>query len=146
MVDLPMKRFANSSVLRLLSGVVLIASIFLLLFAALNGGVDEDEERERVLAPIDATDIRVLESFPPQYMLNVIAGLPNGCARADGHNVDRIGETVRVRIYNTMPVGDVACTQIYGTYELNIPLGSDFQSGRDYTVDVNGQLKTLRTQ
>ena len=114
--------------LRLFVGVALIALLLVVAIFVLE--VDgEAPERERVLAPIDATDIRVLESFPPQYMLNVIAGLPNGCARADGYQVDRTGDTVRVRIYNTMPVGKVICTQIYGTYELNIPLGSDFQSG-----------------
>src|SRR3990172_1125281 len=121
---------------RLLVGAALIALLFFVAFLVLEGD-GEGPGRERVLAPIDNADIRVLESFPPQYVLNVTAGLPNGCARADGYQVDRTGDTVRVRIYNTMPVGKVVCTQVYGSYELNIPLGSDFQSGRDYTVDVN---------
>jgi hypothetical protein len=126
--------------------VVLASSLLGLLVLILwrNGG--EDAERERVLAPIDAASIRVLESHPPQYVLDVTAGLPNGCARASGYDVDRLGDTVRVRVYNTMPTGKVACTLIYGTYQLNIPLGSDFQSGREYRVDVNGQLLTLRAQ
>jgi hypothetical protein len=45
-----------------------------------------------------------------------------------------------------MPTGPVACTMIYGTYELNVPLGSDFQSGREYTIEVNDKRLTLRAQ
>ena len=136
----------NSRILvRLLAGVALIALLFFVAFLALAGD-GEKPEKVRVLVPIDATDIRVLEAFPPQYVLNVTAGLANGFARADGYQVDRIGDTVRVRIYNTMQVSNVVCTQIYGTYVLNINLGSDFQPGRDYTVDINEQLKTLRAQ
>jgi hypothetical protein len=130
---------------RLLVGLALVALLLLVVYLVLNGD-DEAVERERVLAPIDAMDIVVLESFPPQYVLTVVAGLPNGCARADGHEVDRVLDTVRVRIYNTVPVGKVACIQVYRTYQLSIPLGSDLQSGRDYTVDVNGQTRKLTPQ
>jgi hypothetical protein len=101
---------------------------------------------ERVLAPIDGADILVLESFPAQYLLRVLAGLPGGCAAAAGHDLSRSGDTIRVQVYNSMPTGPVACTMIYGTYELNVPLGSDFQSGREYVIEVNDKRLTLRAQ
>jgi len=136
---------------RIAAGIALIALAYFLVSLAKDGGSPlggptPEPGRERVLAPIDAADIAVLESFPPQYMLHVVAGLPNGCARAAGYNVGRVGDTIRVLVYNTLPVGDVACTMIYGTYELNIPLGSDFRSGRDYVVEVNDRRLTLRAQ
>jgi hypothetical protein len=31
-------------------------------------------------------------------------------------------------------------------YELNIPLGSDFESGKTYTVNVNDKTTTFKAQ
>jgi hypothetical protein len=87
-----------------------------------------------------------MESFPPQYTLHVLAGLPSGCAQPAGHEVTRSGNTIQVRVYNSIPTGMVVCTMIYGTYELNIPLGSDFVSGQQYVVEVNDQRLTFRAQ
>ena len=100
----------------------------------------------RVLAPIDAASVAVLESFPPQYRLQVKAGLPSGCARADGYEVSRSGNDIRVAVYNTLPTGNVACTAIYGTYDLGIDLGSGFASGQEYRVNVNGTVVTFKAQ
>lgn len=126
------------------------AAPFFLAWSIACGGADDrggaDGDRRRVLAPIDDAEVRVLESFPPQYVLHVRAGLPSGCAREDGYQVSSDQDTVRVRVYNTLPTGDVACTLIYGTYELNISLGSDFQSGREYRVEVNDRVLTFWAQ
>jgi len=100
----------------------------------------------RILAPIDAASVAVLESFPPQYRLQVKAGLPSGCARADGYEVSRTGNDIRVAVYNTLPTGNVACTAIYGNYDLSIDLGSGFTSGQEYRVNVNGTLVTFKAQ
>jgi len=126
--------------------VVAVALLVIAWSVASGGDGGTAGNRERVLAPIEQADILVLESFPPQYTLHVVAGLPSGCAKPAGHEVTRSGDVIRVRVYNSMPVGDVACTMIYGTYELNIPLGSDFRSGRDYVVEVNDRRLTLRAQ
>jgi hypothetical protein len=101
---------------------------------------------QRVLAPIDGADMLVLESFPPQYMLHVKAGLPSGCAKPGGYEMNRSGDTIRVSVYNTMPTGNPICTQIYGMYELNIALGSDFEPGKTYTVLVNDRRLTITAQ
>jgi hypothetical protein len=76
----------------------------------------------------------------------VLAGLPSGCAQPAGHNISRLGDRIEVKVYDSMPRGAVACTMIYGTYELNIDLGSDFQSGRTYTVQVNDRQRTFGAQ
>ena len=98
-----------------------------------------------VEAPIESIDILVRESFPPQYGLMVSAGLPSGCAKPYTYEVVRDANTIRVRVLNTMAIAD-ACTMIYGMYDVNINLGSDFQSGVTYTVIVNGESKTFVAQ
>lgn len=102
--------------------------------------------RVQVRAPIDGLDVRILESFPPRYMLNVLAGLPSGCAQKDRHEVSRIGEVITVTVLNSMPTGNPVCTMIYGTYELNIDLGTDFKRGVTYTVRVNDRTTTFAGQ
>ncbi len=96
----------------------------------------EEPHRVEVLAPIDHTEILVAESFPPQYFLWVESGLPNGCAEFDRYQVTRDGDTIHVAIFNLEATG-VPCTEIYRTVEHTIPLGSDFEPGRTYTVLVN---------
>ncbi len=103
-------------------------------------------DRKRIDAPIDGAEVQTLESFPPQYMLHVTAGLPNGCAQQGGWEASRSGTTITVKVYDTMPTGQVACTMIYGDYDLNIPLGSDYASGQQYTVQVNDKTVTFTAQ
>ena len=97
-----------------------------------------------VFAPIDGVEISVAESFPLQYFLNVKSGLPNGCARFDGYTLNREGDTITVEVTNLKPASkDLMCTMIYGTVETNIPLGTDFEPGRTYTVNVNDFTKSF---
>ena len=91
------------------------------------------------LAPIESVEVLTAESFPPQYFVEVVSGLPNGCARFSRYEVERDGTTVRIEVFNTVPApGElIACTMIYGCQETSIPLGADFDSGVTYTVEVN---------
>ena len=101
------------------------------------------------LAPIESVDILVMESFPVQYAVHVVSGLPSGCAAFLGTEVvERSGTTIRIEVLNRMPAPDsnVACTMIYGYHESNVSLGSDFHSGVTYTVDVNGTLSEFTAQ
>ena len=41
---------------------------------------------------------------------------------------------------------NTACAEIYRTAEHNIPLGSEFDSGRTYTLDVNDKTVNLTAQ
>jgi hypothetical protein len=102
--------------------------------------------RQAVLAPIDGLAVRVLESDPPQYMLSVRAGLPSGCAERNRHEAQRSAEAITVTVLNWMPTGSPPCTMIYGSYELNINLGSDFRRGTTYSVSVNDKRTTFVAQ
>jgi hypothetical protein len=107
---------------------------------------DDSGERQVVPAPIDLVDILILESFPPQYVVHIVSGLPSGCAQFNELKTERDGNTITITITNTMPTGDVACTMIYGMKDHNVNLGSDFVSGETYTVIVNGESTTFVAQ
>ena len=101
--------------------------------------VDPGFEVVEQLAPIESVQILVLESFPEQYVVQVISGLPSGCATFSHADVDRDGTTIAISVYNMVPAPDqlIACTAIYGIHEENIALGSDFDRDTEYTVTVN---------
>jgi hypothetical protein len=102
--------------------------------------------RQAVLAPIDGLDVRVLESSPPQYVLSVRAGLPGGCAEENRHEAERVAEAITVTVLNWMPTESQPCTMIYGSYELNINVGSDFRPGTTYSVVVNDKRTAFVAQ
>jgi hypothetical protein len=102
--------------------------------------------RQAVLAPIDHLDVRVLESSPPQYVLSVRAGLPGGCAEKNRHEAERVAEAITVTVLNWMPAVSRPCTLIYGSYELNINVGSDFRPGTTYSVIVNDKRTAFVAQ
>ena len=99
-------------------------------------------------APIESVHIDIAESFPPQYFLTVVSGLPNGCVKFDSYYPRRIDETnLEVQIINSVPTDpDVVCTQVYGTVETRVVLGSKFESGTTYTVTVNDVVETFVAQ
>ena len=131
----------------MLAALVAIALVVAVgVFAMARTGVPAAPDPHTVAAPIDGLDVRVLESHPPQYMLNVRAGLPSGCAKRHSHSVDRVGDAITVTVLNSMPAGDPPCTMIYGSYELNINLGTDFLPGSTYTVRVNDKATTFTAQ
>jgi hypothetical protein len=96
-------------------------------------------------APIDNAQILVQESFPPKYVLRVVAGLPGGCAKPHSHDIERSGTHFRVEILNSISSAG-PCLDIYNTYNLSIPLPGTFQPGVDYTVNVNGQVLSFKGQ
>lgn len=125
-------------------GVAVLAGALLLRGSRGFGSLPGD--RIAVPAPIDGLDVRVLESQPPRYFLHVLAGLPSGCAQPFRHDVERHGETIQVVVLNSFPKGNPVCTAIYGTYELNIDLGSDYRRGVTYTVHVNDRSTNFTAQ
>lgn len=100
------------------------------------------------LAPIESVEIVIMESFPPQYNLVVVSGLPNGCVLFGDYSVTRDGNTILVEVTNLVPSADqlLACTEIYGMVRTVIALGSDFESGATYTIVVNDVTTTLIAQ
>ena len=98
-----------------------------------------------VLAPIDGIELQIAESFPLQYFLTVVSGLPDGCHSFGGYTMTRDGNRVLIKFFNLKPLhADLMCIQVYGTVETTIPLGSDFDPRVTYTIDVNGNTISFR--
>jgi hypothetical protein len=114
-------------------------------FDALPSG---DLEMIVVPAPIDSVTINIAESFPPQYFAHIVSGLPNGCAQYNGYEMDRSDETISIDVTNLVPESGqlIACTEIYGSHEENVSLGSGFDGGTTYTVVVNNVTETFVAQ
>ena len=131
------------------SGAAVLAA---LMFSSCSSAIERapsspsSTSRQEVLAPIDGLDIRILESNPPRYVLNVRAGLPSGCAEKNRHETKRNAETITVTVLNWMPTGSPPCTMIYGSYVLNIDLGGEFRRGTTYLVSVNDKTTTFVAQ
>jgi hypothetical protein len=136
-----MKRLVVAAALSLAT-ILLIGAVAL---ASGRGDLTPAPGRQAVPAPIDDVQVVIRDSSPPQVTLNVRAGLPSGCAQRESHSVSRTGDTFTVRVLNSMPTGNVACTMIYGTYDLNLDLGRDFRAGGTYTVNVNDKTITFKT-
>ena len=136
-----MKRLVVAAALSL-AAILLIGAVA---FASGRGDLNPAPGRQTVPAPIDDVQVVIRDSNPPQVTLSVKAGLPSGCAQRESHSVSRAGDTFTVRVLNSMPTGNVACTMIYGTYELNLDLGRDFRAGGTYTVNVNDKTTTFKT-
>jgi len=112
------------------------------------GTTGDGYETVEVAAPIEKIEILVMKSFPVQYAVNIVSGLPGGCAKFERitHSID--GDRIDIEVINTMPAPDelVACTRIYGYSENTVELGTDFEAGKTYTVSVNGVEETFVAQ
>ena len=102
--------------------------------------------RRQALAPIEAAEIVVRESSPPQYAVKITSGLPNGCAKFERIDIVPNGKVVDLRVWNTLPAEkSIACTMIYGTTSNTVNLGGHFERGRTYDVRINGETKATFT-
>ena len=99
-----------------------------------------DPELLQVPAPIESVELLIMESFPLQYSVVVVSGLPNACVSYGGYFLSRYGTTVQVEMVNWKPTDPyVVCAEVYQTVTTRIPLGSEFDPDTTYTVDVNGK-------
>jgi hypothetical protein len=97
---------------------------------------DIDGDRVLTPAPIEDLGLMVLKSYPAQYVLRVTSALPDGCSQFAGYTVERDGTTITIEVWNSVPTGLVPCTMQYGYHPFSVELGSDFESGQEYTVVV----------
>ena len=92
-------------------------------------------------SPIESAEIMVLESAPPQYQLRVISGLPMGssCSQFNGYEIRRRESNEIEVVVTHHEVADqlVVCTSDFPIVETNVPLGSNFEPGKEYTIRVN---------
>ncbi len=95
------------------------------------------------IAPIESVGILVLKSYPEQFVVQVISGIPSGCASFGRADVAREGTDIHISVYNSVPAPEqlavMSCIAIYGIHEENVALGSDFERGVTYSVYVNDQ-------
>ena len=88
----------------------------------------------------------VLQSAPPQYQLRVVSGMPkgSGCSQFNGYEIRRReSNSIEVAITHHQ-VADplVMCTADFPIVETDVPVGSDFEPGEEYTVVVNSDTTT----
>lgn len=92
---------------------------------------------KQVYAPIEEADVVKISNT--RYHLAVTAGLPGGCAKPDGYDVQKSGNVIYVKVFNQMPADDRPCTMIYGYYDVTINLG-DLVEGQEYLIRVNDEF------
>ncbi len=97
-------------------------------------------------SPIESVDVRILEIDPPQYMLSVVSGMPrgSGCSQFNGYEI-RGKESNRIDVvvtHHQVADPEIVCTADYPIVETQVPLGSDFEPGVEYTVSVNSDETT----
>ena len=74
------------------------------------------------MAPIDGIELQIAESFPLQYFLTVVSGLPDGCHSFGGYTLTREGNRVLIKVFNLRPIDTtLMCIQLYGNVETTIP-------------------------
>ena len=98
----------------------------------------EDPNVVREPAPIESVRIVVKNSL--EYSLLIESGLPDSCAKFESYELDRDGSRIEVTVTNLSPTGPFSCLAVYEIHEGELPLGSDFTPGEEYTVVVNGQV------
>jgi len=106
-----------------------------------------DPSLVQALAPIESVEILILESFPVQYRVLVVSGLPNACYSFAGYRLEPSGDTIHIEMLNWKPADPkVPCAEVYRIVQTTIHLGTDFESGKTYTVVVNAVRKTFVAQ
>ena len=101
--------------------------------------VPADDDFKVEAAPVERVEVMILESFPPQYVVNVTIGLPSGCHEFNSYAVKRDGEIVSIQILNQTPAEATICTLIYGYEDIRIPLEGPFEPGVEFDVLINGE-------
>ena len=93
-------------------------------------------EVEIKAAPIHEVTFNFMESYPVQVGAHIKGGLSDGCTSFHNAVVTRDGVTINIKVTVQRPK-DKVCPAIYTYFEENLNLGSDFASGKTYTVKVN---------
>ena len=103
---------------------------------------EPQELPEKVEAPAPIEKAEVANTDNNEYILNLVTGLPGGCAEFNDAEMTRNGNEINVTVTNLVPGPEVMmpCTAIYGYHESSVNLGSDFNAGETYNVIVNGEL------
>ena len=91
---------------------------------------------------VQSAGVAVSESSPQQYTLRVVSGLSkgSGCSQFNGYEIRRAAPRELEVVVTHHEVADpiVVCTTDFPIVETDVPLGSGFEPGAEYTVTVNG--------
>jgi inhibitor of cysteine peptidase len=96
-------------------------------------------------APIHEVQVNIAESFPPQVFVYIKGGLADSCTTFHELKTERSGNTINITVTTQRPK-DAICAQVYGFFEKNVNLGSDFTSGETYTINVNDKTTSFVMQ
>ena len=124
--------------------VALALIILVLATVGCQTGINEDEIEIRP-APIHEVRVNIAESFPPQVFIYIEGGLADSCTTFHELTTERSGNTINIKVTTQRPK-DAICAQVYGFFEKNVGLGSDFTSGETYIVNVNDKTTTFVMQ
>jgi hypothetical protein len=96
---------------------------------------DKDLTRGNVF--VDTSQVLTLESFPPQFLLQLAGSLPTPChqLRANVQPPDE-KDQIQVELYSVVDPEEI-CIQVLEPFDANIPLGS-YEQG-SYAVLLNGK-------
>ena len=93
---------------------------------------------QSVVQSVEVTDV---EGAPSEYQLRIVSGMPrgSGCSQFNGYEIRRSqSDKIEVTVtHHEVADPDVFCTDDFPIVETIVPLGSDFESGVEYTVSVN---------
>ena len=123
------------------AGMFLVISALFVLAAAC-GGDDTPPDAEfapriEVFAPIDVAEVIVKDDGESDYLLRIVSGLPNGCAKYDSVHVNVETGIITVSVMNTIPEDvRVACTEIYGSHDRTVEL-QGLETATDYEIIIN---------
>ena len=97
------------------------------------------------LAPIEEVQVNIAESYPQQIFVYIKGGLADGCTTFNALTTERSGNTINITVTTERPKKAI-CTQVYGFFEKNAALGSDFTSGETYIISVNDETTSFVMQ
>lgn len=93
------------------------------------------------LAPIESAELKVSESQPPGYSVEIDYALRNGCVEPAGHEARRFNRAIQIKVQVKEPADpNTPCTMIYRVEKIVVDLGSDFTPGENYRLEVNDKV------
>jgi len=98
----------------------------------------EDNILSRGEVFLDSKGLATLESYPPQFLLQLKGNLPTPCHKLRiAASPPDANNKVNVEVYSVVNPGEI-CIQVLAPFEVNYPLGS-YPTGK-YTLWVNGEM------
>jgi inhibitor of cysteine peptidase len=120
----------------------IIALVLAAMIVAAVGCQWGQPELEIKQAPIHEVQVNIAESYPEQIFVYIKGGLADSCTTFHDLETERIDNTINIEVTTERP-RDAVCAQVYGYFEKNVNLGSDFIRGETYIVNVNGVIRTF---